>query len=106
MQYKLSDAVKSSGKGVLVDIHVISQSKKTNLDFNSWEPKIKIKVKSHPVKGRANEEVTAFFEKLFGSCEIVSGFLSPKKTLFLKDCSLFEVIKKLEESLKKGLKSI
>jgi uncharacterized protein (TIGR00251 family) len=102
MQYKLSDAVKSSGKGVLIDIHVISQSKKTTLDYNGWEPRVRIKVKSPPVKGKANEEVTAVFKKLFGSCEITSGFLSPKKTLLLKDCAQLEVIKKLEECLKKA----
>ena len=103
MQYKLRNAVKSSENGVLIDIHVVSQSRKISISFNGWEPRIKLKVKNPPLKGRANEEIKRFFKKAFKSCEIISGFLSPKKTLLIENCDELEVTKKLEKMLEKDI---
>jgi uncharacterized protein (TIGR00251 family) len=103
MQYKPSDAVKNSALGVVVHIHVVSQSHKTGLDFNVWEPRIKIKVTSPPVNGKANEEVTTFFKNLLGNCEITSGRRTPRKTLLVKDCKIAEVVEKIEKNIKTNI---
>lgn len=103
MQYKPNDAVKDSVRGVVVDIHVISQSYSNKLDFNPWEPRIKICVTSQPVKGKANKEVIEFFKRLLGSCEITSGHRSPRKTLLIKDCTKAEVVEKIEKNIKKNI---
>ncbi|MFH1126145.1 MAG: DUF167 family protein [Candidatus Altiarchaeota archaeon] len=103
MQYKLSDAVKETKRGVLIDIHVISQSKEKTLGFNSWEPRIRVKVGNPPLEGRANQEVKQLFKNLLGCCEITSGSLSPKKTLLVEGCSKIEVIGKLEKIVEKNI---
>lgn len=103
MQYKLSDAVKTSEKGILINIRVISQSKENKIEFNIWEPRIKLKVKGPPTKGKANEEVIETFKRLLGNCEIISGSLSPKKTLLVNNCTTLEVIKKLEKNVVKDI---
>jgi uncharacterized protein (TIGR00251 family) len=106
MQYKIEDTIKSSHKGVLVDIHVISQSKGKKIEFNPWEPRIKIKVKNASVKGRANQEVVDFFKKILGNCEITAGCLTPKKTLLITGCTNKEVVQKLEKQVEKDKNSI
>ena len=103
MQYKPHDAVRDTKKGVLIDVHVISQSKETQIKFNEWEPRIKVKVRSPPHKGRANVEVKELFRQMLGRCEIISGSLSPKKTLLIEDCTTQEVMKKMGKPLTKHL---
>lgn len=107
MQYKLSDAVRNTEKSVLIDIHVIPNSKTSqpgrNLGFSQWEPRVRVKVKSPPMKGKANEEVEELFKGLLGSCGIISGRLSPKKTLLVEDCTHREVVEKLGKILEKDI---
>lgn len=99
MQYKPYDAVKNTKKGVLIDIHVISHSKENKISFNCWEPTLRVKVRSPPHKGRANEEIRELFRRMFGSCEIISGCLSPKKTLLIENCTTLEVMEKIEKDM-------
>lgn len=99
MQYRLSDAVKNTKKGVLIDIHVISHSKETQIGFNGWEPRLRVKVRSPPRRGMANEEVKGIFKGMLGGCEIISGSLSPKKTLLIENCTRPEVMEKIEKNV-------
>ena len=99
MRYNVSDAVKSTVNGVFIDIHVISRSKGNELGFNAWEPRLRVKVKSPPQKGKANDEVIGLFKRMLGSCEITSGCLSPKKTVFIRNCTRLEVVEKIESNI-------
>ena len=96
---KLADAVKKGDHGVLIYVHVIPNARKSSIDLPAWEPRLKVKVSSPPVKGRANEEVQKFFKHLFGNCEIISGVTSNKKTLLVRDCDAAFVMRKLESML-------
>jgi hypothetical protein len=99
MPYKLSDAIKKDERGVFIDIHVISHSKENQISFSVWEPRLRVKIRSPPQKGKANEEVKGLFKRMLGSCEITSGCLSPKKTVFIGNGSPLEVMEKLGKKL-------
>jgi uncharacterized protein (TIGR00251 family) len=96
---KLADAVKNSDCGVLIHIHVIPNSKEETISLPGWEPRLKVKVTSPPVRGKANEEVRKLFKRLFGNCEITSGATSNKKTLLVKDCDAAYAMEKIETLL-------
>ena len=76
-------AVKQIEDGVLVDIEVSPRSKKFEIaGYNQWREKIEIKIKSPPLKGRANQEIVKEFSNLTKApVEIVSGLKSQHKTL-------------------------
>lgn len=84
-------AVKEIDEGILVDIEVSTKSNKFEIaGYNNWRERIEIRIKSPPLKGKANKEIINEFSKLTKKdVEITSGHISRQKTL-----KLYEITKK------------
>lgn len=76
-------AVKEVEDGILIDIEVSTKSNKFEISgYNDWRERIEIRIKSPPLKGKANKEIIAEFSKLTKKdVEITSGHKSRQKTL-------------------------
>ncbi len=85
--------------GVLIDLHVVPNSKKEQISYNEWEGRLHIRIREPPVEGKANKRIVDLFTDLFGECSVVSGKLSRKKTLMIRDTSMDHVHEKLEDIL-------
>ena len=80
---RILKAVKEVDDGILVDIEVSTRSNKFEITgYNDWRDRIEIRIKSPPLKGKANKEIINEFSKLTKKdVEIVSGIKSQHKTL-------------------------
>lgn len=80
---KFLKAVKEVEDGILVDIEVSPKSKRFEIiGYNKWREKIEIRIKSPPLKGKANKEIINEFSKLTKKdVKIISGIKSQRKTL-------------------------
>lgn len=69
--------------GILVNIVVSTGAPCFSINsFNQWRKRIEIKVKSHPNKGKANQEIIQEISSLtHQEVEIVSGIKSRMKTV-------------------------
>jgi len=76
-------AVKEVEDGILVDIEVSTRSNKFEIaGYNDWRERIEIRIKSPPLKGKANKEIINEFSRLTKSdVEIISGHKNRQKTL-------------------------
>ncbi|HMK53652.1 MAG TPA: DUF167 family protein [Methanobacteriaceae archaeon] len=88
------EAVKTVGEDVLVDIEVSTRSDHFSLvGYNTWRKTLEVKIKSPPLKGKANKEIVKEFSKLTGRpVEIVSGLKSQMKTLRISGISKSDFI--------------
>lgn len=77
------EAVRIAGDDILVDIEVAPRSHQFALaGYNNWRKTLEVKIKSPPLKGKANKEIINEFSKLTGHpVELVSGLKSQKKTM-------------------------
>jgi uncharacterized protein (TIGR00251 family) len=77
------NALTEISDGILVDIEVSPKSKNFEISgYNEWRERIEIKIKSPPLKGKANKEIINEFSKLTKKdVEITSGHKSRQKTL-------------------------
>jgi uncharacterized protein (TIGR00251 family) len=82
-------AVKEINDGILVQIEVSTRSNKFEIaGYNDWRERIEIRIKSPPLKGKANKEIINEFSRLTKKdVEITSGHKSRQKTLKLHDIS-------------------
>ncbi|MGF7119000.1 DUF167 family protein [Methanobacterium oryzae] len=82
-------AIKEVQDGILVDIEVSPKSKIFKITgYNEWRERIEIRLKSPPLKGKANKEIVNEFSKLTKSdVEIISGLKSHHKTLKINNIS-------------------
>lgn len=75
----------NSGR-LIVELHVVPGSKKTQVS-GLHDNRLKIKISSPPVEGKANAEIIEFFARLFDipkrQVEIVRGELGRSKTIAL-----------------------
>ncbi len=71
-------------EGVIIKIHTIPGSKSSKMSYIPLEKRLKVRVSSPAMKGKANREIIGIFSTLFGNCEIVSGMTSRKKTLLIR----------------------
>ena len=85
------ECVKETKEGVIIEIHVVPGSKSGGFSYESWEKRLKIRVSSPAVKGKANKDVIAIFSELFGNCELVSGLGSRKKSLLVRGKNMKEI---------------
>ncbi len=85
--------------GVLIDISVIPNSKKTGFDYDEWSKRLKIRISEPASKGKANKSILKTFSKLFGNCKIISGRLSGKKTILVRNCKIEDVNRMLERMI-------
>ena len=85
----VSEAVRKSGEGVVVEVMVRPGSKDSGLTgYDSWRKRFEIKVKAQPRQGKANEEVKTVIADLFdissGNVEIMSGLRSINKSIMIR----------------------
>ena len=82
-------AVKIVDNGILIDIEVSTGSNKFEITgYDEWRDRIGIKIKSNPIKGKANKEIINEFSKLTKRhIEIISGQKSKKKTIKIEGIS-------------------
>lgn len=78
--------------GVLLDIHVVPNSSKESISYDEYSKRLKVKVMAPAVDGKANKGVLGVFSKIFPKTEIYSGAKSRKKTLFIPNKGLNDVL--------------
>jgi len=91
-------AMTQTEKGVLINLEVIPNSKKTEIPagYNEWRKSVVVRVKSPPSRGKANSEIVKEMEKLLGrKVEIVKGVTSSNKQVIVYSASIDEVLEKL-----------
>ncbi|AEF96275.1 DUF167 family protein [Methanotorris igneus] len=95
--------IKETKEGILIDIDVTPNAKKNEIgSINEWRNRLEVKIKAMAKDGKANKEIVKLFKNIFKKdVEIVSGLTSPQKTLLIKDAKKEEVIKILENLVKK-----
>lgn len=78
--------IKETNEGCLLDIEVKPHSDKFEVEgLDPWQDRIKIRIKSLPLKGMANKELIREMKEITGSdIEIVKGEKSTKKTLLIR----------------------
>jgi len=99
----MEEALKESKDGVLIDVTVSPNAKRTEVvGYNQWRKAIEVRVKSPPKGGKANTELIEFFRQIF-RCDvvIVKGQTSTQKTLLIKDLSKDEVLEILRRNVSK-----
>lgn len=82
-------AITEVDEGILVQIEVSTKSSKFEIaGYNDWRERIEIRIKSPPLKGKANKEIINEFSKLTKKdVEITSGHKSKQKTLKIHEIS-------------------
>ncbi|MGB9936884.1 MAG: DUF167 family protein [Methanobacterium sp.] len=91
-------AVKEVDDGILVDIEVSTKSNKFEISgYNEWRERIEIRIKSPPLKGKANKEIIQYFSKLTKKhIELITGHKNQLKTLKIYNISKKEFLKILD----------
>jgi uncharacterized protein (TIGR00251 family) len=92
------EAVRIAGDDLLVDIEVAPRSNQFVLaGYNTWRKTLEVKIRSPPLKGKANKEIIKEFSKLTGrNVEIVSGLKSQQKTIKIREMSKKDFLDILE----------
>ncbi|MGZ7049174.1 MAG: DUF167 family protein [Methanobacterium sp.] len=87
-------AIKVADDGILVDVEVSTGSTRFEIaGYNEWRGKIEIRIKSPPLKGKANKEIIKEFSDLTRKdVEITSGQRSRQKTLKIYGISKAEFL--------------
>jgi len=84
---------------ILINLHVLPNAKKTEI-LGIYNNKLKIKISSPAIEGKANKEVIKFFSKYFkiskSSIKIIKGEKSKEKIIEINDKNE-EIIKKIKE---------
>ena len=83
--------IREAEGGVIIYLHVVPGSKSRGFSYEPWEKRLRVRVSSPAVKGKANKEVVAIFSRMFGNSELVSGLNSRKKSLLIRDKNLSAV---------------
>jgi uncharacterized protein (TIGR00251 family) len=97
ISFLLSTEAKKTG--VTINLKVIpAQPRFEVLGWDEGLSALKIKTRSPPAKGKANQEIEKELSKFFRSrVTLVSGLKSKKKKAFLSDKSLEDVLAKARE---------
>lgn len=82
----MSLKITQAGKGIYIPVRVVTRSKKSGIEITG--DLIKVKVKSPPFDGRANEELiellSEFFSVPISRVNISKGLKSKNKTVFIE----------------------
>lgn len=83
-------------EGVLIKLSVVPNSRSRCVELSNEG--IVIRLKSPPVKGKANDELMKFLKKLLKKHpSIVSGFTSREKVVLVRNADTDYVLKRLKE---------
>jgi uncharacterized protein (TIGR00251 family) len=94
------ECVRVGTEGVYIDLHVSPGSKKAGLDYDPFTKRLRVKVSSPAVDGKANVRLITLFRELLGPCELVSGQKSRKKTILVRNSDAGTISGLLEHALK------
>ncbi len=94
----ITDAVKKSSNGVIIDLEVIPESKNVKVisGYNPWRKRITVKLTQPPQKGKANKQLIEELSKILMVSEsditLISGQTSHKKTVLIKGMDVKQVL--------------
>ncbi|MEA3295086.1 MAG: DUF167 domain-containing protein [Euryarchaeota archaeon] len=94
----ITDAVKKSSNGVIIDLEVIPESKNVKIisGYNPWRKRITVKLTQPPQKGKANKQLIEELSKILMVSEsditLISGQTSHKKTVLIKGMEVKQVL--------------
>jgi len=91
------ESLRQVSGGVLVDIHVVPNSRKESVSYDEYTKKLKFKINSPAVEGKANKRLLEVLKDLFGPSEVVSGATSRNKTVLIIGKTIGEVLPVLED---------
>ncbi|MFH1835036.1 MAG: DUF167 domain-containing protein [Methanobacteriota archaeon] len=91
----------SKAGGVLLAVRVTPRASKDGLSLNPGESFLRVRIKAPARDGKANRMLVGFLHGIFGECEIVQGFKSANKVVFIKNASIREVEDKINLLIKK-----
>jgi uncharacterized protein (TIGR00251 family) len=83
--------IRPGNGGVLIDLQVTPGARKTGIRYDPDLGRLKVKVSAQAEKGKANSAVLETLEEVFGRCELVSGSLTHRKTVLVRDGKLQEI---------------
>jgi len=94
---------KENEEGVVISLFVQPNAPKSSI-IGEYNQLLKIKIKSPPVEGKANDEIVRFFSEVFhiakNKVEILSGDKSKQKRVLIKGLSasqIQEVLRSLQK---------
>jgi uncharacterized protein (TIGR00251 family) len=85
------EGIRPGRGGVLIDLQVTPGARKTSISYDSALGRLKVRVRAPADKGKANSAVLEALKEVFGRCELVSGALSHRKTVLVRDGDLQEI---------------
>jgi uncharacterized protein (TIGR00251 family) len=82
----LSSWLRDTGNGIELDLIVSPSSPKSEVQgLDQWRKRVVVKVRSHPEKGEANEEVESLITETFQArAEVARGHASRLKTVIIQ----------------------
>jgi len=89
----ISDAIRESGAGVIIDFEVTPGSKTTCVpgEYNAWRKRIEVKLTEKAQKGKANVQLIRSLSEIFGlpssSISIIAGAKSGQKSVYVDGIS-------------------
>ena len=90
---------RQTAEGVSISLHVLPNAPKSEI-IGPHNNCLKIKIKSPPIDGKANECIEKFFAELLGlpkkNIELIHGEKSKQKTLLVRGTTITEVKTKLK----------
>lgn len=104
----VSDAVKKSADGVVIDLEVIPGSKTIHVPsgYNPWRKRIEVKLSEGAQKGKANRQLIKTLSDVLSVREsdiaLIAGHTSHKKTLNIKGADVEQILDTLNHLLEKN----
>lgn len=91
----LEGGIVETPEGCLVNVRVITRSRREGVFFERGEPVLKVAVRSPPAEGKANRDLLAVLKGFFGESEIKRGFKSRDKVVLIRNRSREDVLTRL-----------
>ena len=85
--------------GTLVDVYVTPSAWKSAFLGVRDDGRLKVAVDAPAEGGKANKALLKLFNGFFGECELALGFKSRKKTVYVKDAGLKDVVEKISKHI-------
>ncbi len=96
MPGRSEEFVVEDSEGILIKLLVVPNSRSQCVELG--DEGMMIRLKSPPIKGKANDELVKFLKKLLKKpVSIVSGFTSREKVILVRNADTDYVMKRLKE---------
>lgn len=82
----MKDAIRQVDDGIILDLEISAGARKTSVNgYNPWRRRIEVRLSERAEKGKANDQLIAFFSELFGinsnNIRIIKGLTSSRKSV-------------------------